>query len=114
MFHLKNMTVGTISICSSDDLPILSSELNILQSYVLDENDEIQSSQSTDLGIEKSSSSSSNKKCKITKSKNTGLEPLKLFCDQITPAQIDNCNITSAKLFFGCNIPFNVVGFNAF
>lgn len=37
------------------------------------------------------------------------LGPLKLFCDQITPAQIDICNISLAKLFFGCNIPFSVV-----
>ncbi|KAF0709531.1 Uncharacterized protein FWK35_00029943, partial [Aphis craccivora] len=82
---------STISICSSHDFSILSSD------------------QSTDLGIEKSSSSSSNKICNITKTKNTGLGPLKLFCDQITPAQIDICNIMLAKLFFGCNIPFTVV-----
>ena len=95
---------STIFICSSDDFSILSSELklNTPQSYVLDKNDEIQSSQSTDLGIEKSSSSSSNKKCNITKTKNIGLEPvgpLKLFCDQIKRAQIDICNIILAKLF---------------
>eukprot|EP00102_Acyrthosiphon_pisum_P013165 XP_008182630.2 PREDICTED: uncharacterized protein LOC100570070 isoform X2 [Acyrthosiphon pisum] len=102
---------STISICSSDDFSILPSELNLNtpQSYVLVENDEIQSSQSTDLGFEKSSSSSSNKICNITKTKNTGLGPLKQFCDQITPAQIDICNIMLAKLFFGCNIPFSVV-----
>jgi len=65
--------------------------------------------QSIDLGIKKISSNSSYKNCNITKTKNTGIEPLKLFCDQIIPVKIDICNFTLAKLFFGCNIPFCVV-----
>lgn len=110
--------IGSILSAQNDTLTFVPATCSTPNKANINDNPKYSDDYDTDNTIEVSTDSTPttskksiefNFKEKKKKDKTMLQGSVRSFCDKITPSEIDKCNLTLAKLFFGCNIPFSVI-----